>query len=205
MEPFVWNYVLEKDLEEDSSIDEDDSIQSLERKSPSSPLPLTAVSVMSITLVRASSLKDNDMSKQYTNLSHALGDDDGFFDPNDPSVDKSMQGLLKELNHLLSTEYELNLKGISNKHISYVRVPTTSSDHAFTNSKEWLDTAIQIAGSKHNGTYESTYRVANHLLHFYKDSVIAACETQRVPICKPMSATAFSAMLHAGKVSGTGE
>jgi hypothetical protein len=102
------------------------------------------------------------------------------------------------LNHLLSTKYELNLRGISNKHIVYVQVPTTSSDHAFTNSKEWLDTTIQIAGSKHNGTFESAYCIANHLLCFYKDSVIAACETQRVPICKPMSATAFSAMLHAG-------
>jgi hypothetical protein len=145
------------------------------------------------------------MSKQFPNLSHALGDDDGFFDPTNPSVDKSMRGLLKELNHLLSTEYELNLRGISNKHISYVRVSTTSSDHAFTNSKEWLNTAIQIAGSKHNDTFESTYHVANHLLRFYKDSVIAECKTQRVPICKSMSATAFSAMLHAGKVSRTGE
>jgi hypothetical protein len=107
MEPFVWNYILEKDLEEDSSIDEDDSVKSLECKSPSSPPPLTAVSVTAITPVRASSLKDNDMSKQYPNLSHALGDDDGFFDPTDPSVDKSMRGLLKELNHLLSTKYDL--------------------------------------------------------------------------------------------------
>ena len=34
---------------------------------------------------------------------------------------------------------------------------------------------------------------------------MAACETQRIPICKPMSATAFTAMLQARKVSGTGE
>jgi hypothetical protein len=88
-------------------------------KSPtSSPPPLTAVSVAAITPVRASSLNNNDMSKLYPNLSHALGDDDGFFDPTDPLVDKSMRRLLKELNHLLSTKYELNLRGISNQHIS---------------------------------------------------------------------------------------
>jgi hypothetical protein len=106
MEPLVWNYILEKDLEEeeDSSIDKDDSVPSLERKSPSSPPPLIAVSAVAITPVRASSLNNNDMSKIYPNLSHALGDDDGFFDPTNPAVDKSMQGLLKELNHLLSTE-----------------------------------------------------------------------------------------------------
>jgi hypothetical protein len=49
---------------------------------------LTAVSAAAITPVRASSLNDNDMSKLYPNLSHALGDDDGFFDHTDPLVDK---------------------------------------------------------------------------------------------------------------------
>ncbi len=77
------------DEEDDSFIDKDDSLQSV-RKSPTSPPPLTAVSVSAITPVRASSLNDNDMSRLYPNLSHALGDDDGFFDPTDPLVDKSM-------------------------------------------------------------------------------------------------------------------
>ena len=98
MEPFVWNYFLEKDLDEedisdeedDSSIGEDDSIQSLHKSPTSSPPPLTAVSAVAITPVRASSLNDNDMSKLYPNLSHALGDDDGFFDSTNPLVDKSM-------------------------------------------------------------------------------------------------------------------
>jgi hypothetical protein len=92
MEPFVWNYILEKDLDEEdnSSIGKDDSVQSL-CKSPTSPLPLTAVSAAAITPVRAFSLNDNDMSKLYPNLSHTLGgDDDGFFDPTSPLVDKSM-------------------------------------------------------------------------------------------------------------------
>jgi hypothetical protein len=203
MDLFLWNYILEKGLEEDSSINEDDSVQSLERKSPSSPPPFLIVSVAAITLVRASSLlNDNDMSMQYPNLFCALGDDDGYFDPTDPSVDKLMQGLLKELNQL-STEYKLNLRGISNQHISYVRVPKTTSDHAFTNSKEWLDTAIKISGLKQGGTFESAYSIANHLIKYYKDSFLAACKTQRVPVIKPMTATEFQAMLYAGKVSGT--
>jgi hypothetical protein len=90
IEPFVWNYILEKDLDEedDSSIDEDDSIQSLHKSPTSSPSPMTAVSAAAITPVRASSLSNNDMSKLYPNLSHSLGDDDGFFDPTEPLVDK---------------------------------------------------------------------------------------------------------------------
>jgi hypothetical protein len=94
MEPFVWNCILENDLDEedDSSIDEDDSVQSLRKSPTSSPQPLTAVSVSAATItpVMVSSLNNNDMSKLYPNLSHALGDDDGFFDPINPLVDKSM-------------------------------------------------------------------------------------------------------------------
>jgi hypothetical protein len=54
-------------------------------------------------------------------------------------------------------------------------VPKTSSDQSFQNSKEWLDVAIKVAGTKHGGTYEAAYRISNHLLRFYRDSVLAAC------------------------------
>ena len=141
----------------------------------------------------------------YPNLSRALGDDDGFFDPTDPLVDKSMRGLLKELNHLLSTKYELNLRGISNQHISYVRVPRMKSDRTFTNSKEWLDTVIKISGLKKGGAFESACRIVNRLIKYCKDSFLAACKTQQVPVIKPMTAPEFQAMLYTGKVSGTGE
>jgi hypothetical protein len=56
--------------------------------------------------------------------------------------------LLQELKESLSTEYQLDVSGISNHKISYVRVPRTKSNCSFHNSKEWLDTAIQISGSK---------------------------------------------------------
>ena len=73
-------------------------------------------------------------------------------------------------------------------------MPRTKSDNAFTNSKERLDTAITISGSQYGGTFE-----------FYKDSFLAACQSQGVPVIKPMSVTVFQSMLHAGKVTGTGE
>ncbi len=84
-------------------------------------------------------------------------------------------------------------------------MPRTKSDNDFTNSKEWLDTANTISGSQHGGTFESAHRITNHLIKFYKDSFLAACQTQGVPVIKPMSATTFQSMLHAGKVTGTGE
>ena len=50
---------------------------------------------------------------------------------------------MTELNELLSTEYQLDVNGISNNKVSYVRVPWTQSDHSFLNSKEWVDTQDQ--------------------------------------------------------------
>jgi hypothetical protein len=44
-----------------------------------------------------------------------------------------------------------------------------------------------------------------HLIKFYKDSFLAACKTIGIPVIKPMRATAFQAMLNAGKVTRTGE
>ena len=146
----------------------------------------------------------NNISSKYPHLSRALGDNDGYFDPADPTIVKSMQGLLQEINHLLSMNYELNVRALSsNKQISYVRVPRAKSDQSFLNSKEWLNTAINISGS--GGTFESAYQITKHLIRFYKDSFLAACKTQGVPVIKPMSATVFQAMLTAGKVTGTGE
>jgi hypothetical protein len=49
---------------------------------------------------------------------------------------------------------------------------------SFLNSKEWVDTAIQIAGSKHGGTFESAKRITNHIIRYYRDSFLTACETQ---------------------------
>ena len=117
-----------------------------------------------------------------------------------------MQGLLHEINNLLSTKYELNLQAItSNRPISYIQVPRTKSDNVFTNSKEWLDTTIKISGSQHGGTFESAYWITNHLIKLYKDSFLATCQTQSVPVIKSMCATAFQSMLHAENVTGTGE
>ncbi len=45
------------------------------------------------------------------------------------------------------------------------------------------------------------YRIANHLLRLYKDSVLAACETQKIAVCKRISATGFAAMIKAAKVT----
>jgi len=45
----------------------------------------------------------------------------------------------------------------------------------------------------------------HHLLRFYGDSVLAACETQRLPVSKPMSAMQFSSMMNTSGVSGKSE
>ncbi len=226
VEPFIWNFIVENDDKDDKDNDKDE--EDSDQKSMSAPFhslgspPVAGTTAISPATSSMSSNKkrklnvgtsnnddndDNNVETLYPHLSRALGGENDGFDMTNPSVLKSMQASLTELTHIFSTEYELKVKDVAKvgHEISYVRVPRASSNQSFQNSKEWIDAAIIIAGSKHEGTFESAYRIANHLICFYKDSVIAACETQQIPICQPMSATAFSAMLHAGKVSGTGE
>jgi hypothetical protein len=97
----------------------------------------------------------SDMAKLYPHLVWALGVGEDGFNPTNPSVQKSMRSLLSELNDLLSTTYQLDVRGLSSNRISYVWVPRTKGDRSSQNLKEWVDTAIQIAGSKHDGTFES--------------------------------------------------
>jgi hypothetical protein len=53
--------------------------------------------------------------------------------------------------------------------VSLTNKEITTSNQSFQNSKEWLDNAIKIAGSKHRGTYEAAYEVAYHLICFYRE------------------------------------
>jgi hypothetical protein len=129
------------------------------------------------------------MSKSYLHLSQALRGEDGCFDPTNPSVQKSMCNLLSELHNLLSSEYQLDVNRLSHNKLSYVRVPQTKSNCSFLNLKEWVNTAIQISGLKHGGTFESAYCIANHIIRYYNNSFIAACKSQQVSICKPMTTT----------------
>jgi hypothetical protein len=142
-------------------------------------------------------------AKTYPHLSQALGGEDGCFNPTNPAVLKSMRSLLSELNDLLSSTYQLEVSGLSHNKLSYVQVPWSKSDRSFLNSKEWVNTAIQITGSNHGGTFEAAYRISNHIIRNYHDSFLVAYESQRVSICKPMTTMQFQGMLSAGGVSGT--
>jgi hypothetical protein len=138
IKPILWNYILDNDSEEGKEVDEsssDEEDNSVVSPTPPEPPYLVAASM---TPVKSAAPVDNDhTSNKYPHLYRALGDEDGYFDQADPSVIKSMRGLLQEINNLLSTKYELNLRAITlNRPISYVRVPRTKSGNAFTNSKE---------------------------------------------------------------------
>ena len=146
VEQSKWNYLLEKededgeDGEDDSSEDDEDgSDVDSEENATSSPTTSNKKrkynAVQGIITPGDDDMKANsNMAKSYPYLSRALGGEDGF-DPTNPSVKRSMRELLKELNELLSTEYQLDVNGISNNKISYVRVPRTQSDLLFSTQK----------------------------------------------------------------------
>jgi hypothetical protein len=220
VDPFIWNFIIESNDKDDivkNDKDDGDGVAAAAAAastSTASASPTTTALLYPPVPANKKRKLENGVSSyeyvssnyysSYPNLSSALGQEDGF-DLTDSTVQKKMRALLAELIDLLSHDYELNIIDSANNSVSYVRVPKTSSDRSFQNSKEWLDVAIKVAGTKHGGTYQSAYRIANHLLRFYRDSVLAACETQRLPTSKPMTATQFSAMMHAAGVSGRGE
>jgi hypothetical protein len=177
VEQFKWNYLLEKEEDDDTDADDEDNAAAIDKDDDDDSytdndddnVSSTTMSIKKrkydiITSSGDGDTSKPDMAKSYPHLSQALGGGDDGFDPVDPSVRRSMHSLLRELNDLLSTEYRLDVSGISNHRISYVRVPRTKSNSSFRNSKEWLDTAIEISGSKHGGTFESAYRITNHII-----------------------------------------
>ena len=173
-EQYKLNYILDNNTEnhkdEDDGEEDKDSIDvDKEENATSSPTTSNknkhnAIDVSVMVTPGDDNMVKPDMDKRYPYLSRALGGEDGF-DPTNPSVKRSMCGLFTELNELLSTEYQLDINGISNKKISYVRVPRTQSDRSFLNPKEWVNTAIEISGSKQrSGTFESAKRITNHII-----------------------------------------
>jgi hypothetical protein len=117
-----WLVLDNDDLEEGNKVDElssDDEDNSAVISPPISVSP--SLIATSITPVKSSNTVDDHISSKYPHLSRALGDNDGYFDPADPTIVKLMQGLLQEINHLLSKNYELNVCVLTlNKQISYV-------------------------------------------------------------------------------------
>ena len=93
IEPILWNYILDNDLEEGKEVGESSSSDE-EDESVVSPTPPEQPYLVaaSITPVKSATPVDNDTSTKYPHLSRALGDEDGYIDPADPSALKSMQG-----------------------------------------------------------------------------------------------------------------
>jgi len=145
LEQFKWNYILEDDADEDlkdednGEDDEDDS--DVDNGDNATSPPATS-----------------NKKRKYNAVMGMItpGDDDLMANSN----------MAKSYPYLL--EYQLDINGISNKKISYVRVPRTQSDRSFLNSKEWVDTTIEITGSKRGGTFESAKRITNHIIRYYR-------------------------------------
>jgi hypothetical protein len=176
-DPFIWNFILEKDMDEEdkASPSLSTSLSSVSSTSPSSSTTTTTTTSSSSLsppapankkrkLNEGASNVDVSSNDDYPHLLRALGIEEDGFNPVDPTIQKIMRGLLAELIDLLSKDYELNIIDSANNSVSYIRVPKTSSNRSFQNSKEWLDVAIKVARTKHGGTYEAAYHISNHLL-----------------------------------------
>jgi hypothetical protein len=120
MEKYKWNYILEDNVDEDHKDEDNDKDNkddsNVDSKDTAASSPTTSNkkrkynAVMVMVAPDDEDMAKSDMAKSYPHLSRALGGEDGF-DPTNPSVLKSMHSLLRELNGLLRTSYELNTTG----------------------------------------------------------------------------------------------
>ena len=126
---------------------------------------------------------------------------DGF-DPYDESKQQLIRSMLTEIIHLLdSSRGGLKVKAFGCHEVEFVRVPHSSTDKSFNNNKSWVDDALKVNGSTHGGTYESVFRVSNHLCQFNRDSFVAVIEKQGMAIAQPMSTVEYVAMLSAMNIT----
>jgi hypothetical protein len=107
MEQFKWDYILEDDIdkdhkdEDDGKDDEDDSDvdskDNVTSSSTTSNKKRKYNGVMGMIMPGDDDMMENsNMAKSYPHLSRALGGEDGFFDPKNPFVKRSMCGLMTE-------------------------------------------------------------------------------------------------------------
>jgi len=131
VEQSKWNYLLEKEEEggnkddddtdnndEDDNEDTDDD--DLINDASSTPTSNKKHKYNTIMPGGKNYMSKSNMAKSYPHLLQAFGAGEEGSDPTNPSVQKSMRSLLSESNNLLSTAYQLDVTGLSNKRISYV-------------------------------------------------------------------------------------
>jgi len=62
--------------------------------------------------------------------------------------------------HLLDASREgLKVKSFGGHDIMFVRVPHSSSDKSFNNTKSWVDEVLKYNGSTYTTKFESAFRV----------------------------------------------
>jgi hypothetical protein len=89
IEPKLWNYILDNDdLDEGNEVDESSSDEEDKSAVMSPPLSVPPSSIATSITVKSSNMVDYHISSKYPYLSQALGDDDGYFDPVDPTIIK---------------------------------------------------------------------------------------------------------------------
>ena len=134
MEQSKWNYLLEKKEEdgkddndkdnndEDNDKGDDDDSDDNDEVNARSLSPFNKKrKYNTITPGDDDNMARTNIVKLYPHLSQALGVGEDGFDPRtNPFVQKSMRSLLSEINNLLSTPYQLDISGLSNKKILYV-------------------------------------------------------------------------------------
>ena len=127
------------------------------------------------------------------------------FDMNDKETRETFNSLLAEVVDIAAGDSdEFKVKNYNgNRTLHYLRIPVTTSQHAFNNAKHWVNRAIHICCNSVEGDNNepvSASWIANHLCRFYKLSAVEVLEKNEIHICHRMSLEVFSAATTAASI-----
>ena len=141
-------------------------------------------------------------SKLYPELSKLLGNG---FDLSNSKTAEQVNRIQTELVALTIDDRVVTYLDKNNREQNLVKMPVATTDKSFDKSKDSYDTVMQLNAVSTGDIANTARRVTTHLIKNYKDSFMEAAERADIPICKPMSETAFAAMLKATNISGKQE
>ena len=130
------------------------------------------------------------------------------FDPSDPIARQKIHGLILEALRMEGDGDHITVVRPSNgQRTNLVRVPQFATDKSFKRrAKALIEPIITNSSYNDDSGFEAARRITDYLVTNYKGSVMASLEKHPdIPICTPMSATAYVSMLQAARVNTTQE
>ena len=136
----------------------------------------------------------NSYAEEFPAMAEIFGED---FDPHDEDTRMKMHRLFSEFAKLESDGRAFVVRGRPGRETSWVNVPRNSSDQSFRKyAADWMEPILNLNAPKNDDSFDSARRMSEYLIRNYRSSFLAAAENDgTIPLCTPMTPTAYAAMV----------